>query len=119
MRIGRVVGHAPRRPDSPSPCIHLSAPSDPPPPEALSKQRACLVLMIVAVKILPTSNKEKRIPRAKALRIPFTKRNKRKKSLGIRRVTSSSPCLILVTRVNESCNNVLSSFCIAASKSAS
>eukprot|EP00983_Pelagomonas_calceolata_P072308 1151663-Pelagomonas_calceolata.AAC.1 len=46
MRIGRVVGHALRRPDSPSPCIHLRAPSEPP-PEAPSKQRACLVLMIV------------------------------------------------------------------------
>eukprot|EP00983_Pelagomonas_calceolata_P016214 512884-Pelagomonas_calceolata.AAC.1 len=33
MRIGRVVGLAPRRPDSPSPCIHLRAPSDPPPKE--------------------------------------------------------------------------------------
>eukprot|EP00983_Pelagomonas_calceolata_P000619 22399-Pelagomonas_calceolata.AAC.1 len=30
---------------------------------------------------------------------PFTKRDKRKKSMGIRRITSSSPCLILVTRV--------------------
>eukprot|EP00983_Pelagomonas_calceolata_P083583 1156190-Pelagomonas_calceolata.AAC.1 len=46
MRIGRVVGHAPRRPDSPSPCIPPRAPSDPP-PEAPSKQRACLILMIV------------------------------------------------------------------------
>eukprot|EP00983_Pelagomonas_calceolata_P098480 1158357-Pelagomonas_calceolata.AAC.1 len=34
MRIGRVVGHAPRRPDSPSPCIHLRAPSDPSPPKS-------------------------------------------------------------------------------------
>eukprot|EP00983_Pelagomonas_calceolata_P073415 1152118-Pelagomonas_calceolata.AAC.1 len=31
MRIGWVVNHAPRRPDSPSPCIHLRAPSDPRP----------------------------------------------------------------------------------------
>eukprot|EP00983_Pelagomonas_calceolata_P096347 1158119-Pelagomonas_calceolata.AAC.1 len=52
-----------------------------------------------AVKTLPTSIKEKRIPRAEALCVPFTKRKKRKKSLEIRRVTSSSPCLILVTRV--------------------
>eukprot|EP00983_Pelagomonas_calceolata_P085136 1156497-Pelagomonas_calceolata.AAC.1 len=34
MRIGRVVGHALRRLDSPSPCIHLRATSDPPPSEA-------------------------------------------------------------------------------------
>eukprot|EP00983_Pelagomonas_calceolata_P056223 1144497-Pelagomonas_calceolata.AAC.1 len=47
MRIGRDVGHAPRRPDSPSPCIHPRAPSDPPPHEAPNKQRAYLVLMIV------------------------------------------------------------------------
>eukprot|EP00983_Pelagomonas_calceolata_P003972 129050-Pelagomonas_calceolata.AAC.1 len=46
MRIGRVVSSAPRRPDSPSPGIYLRAPSDPP-PEAPSKQRECLVLMIV------------------------------------------------------------------------
>eukprot|EP00983_Pelagomonas_calceolata_P079046 1154513-Pelagomonas_calceolata.AAC.1 len=52
-----------------------------------------------AVKTLPTSIKEKRIPRAEAPCIPFTKRNKTKKSMGIRRVTGSSPCLILVTRV--------------------
>eukprot|EP00983_Pelagomonas_calceolata_P111655 1159806-Pelagomonas_calceolata.AAC.11 len=52
-----------------------------------------------AVKTLPTSIKEKRIPRAEALCIPFTKRNKRKKSMGIRRITSNSLCLILVTRV--------------------
>eukprot|EP00983_Pelagomonas_calceolata_P075338 1152963-Pelagomonas_calceolata.AAC.1 len=30
MRIGRVVGHAPRRPDPPSLCIHLHSPSNPP-----------------------------------------------------------------------------------------
>eukprot|EP00983_Pelagomonas_calceolata_P068809 1150096-Pelagomonas_calceolata.AAC.2 len=47
----------------------------------------------------PRGPEEKRIPRAEAPCIPFTKRNKRKKSLGITRVTSSSPCLILVTRV--------------------
>eukprot|EP00983_Pelagomonas_calceolata_P129039 1161572-Pelagomonas_calceolata.AAC.4 len=55
-----------------------------------------------AVKILPTSIKEKRLPRAEAPCIPFTKRNKRNKSMGIRRVTSSSPCLILLTRVERS-----------------
>eukprot|EP00983_Pelagomonas_calceolata_P040152 1137480-Pelagomonas_calceolata.AAC.6 len=38
-----------------------------------------------AVKTLPTSIKEKRIPRAEAPCIPLTKRNKRKKSMGIRR----------------------------------
>eukprot|EP00983_Pelagomonas_calceolata_P079610 1154763-Pelagomonas_calceolata.AAC.1 len=39
MRIGRVVGHAPRRPDSPPPSIHLRAPSKvPPPPKAPCKQ---------------------------------------------------------------------------------
>eukprot|EP00983_Pelagomonas_calceolata_P102717 1158838-Pelagomonas_calceolata.AAC.11 len=54
-----------------------------------------------AVQTLPTSIKEKRIPRAGAPCIPFTKRNKRRKSMGIRRVTSSSPCLILVTRVEK------------------
>eukprot|EP00983_Pelagomonas_calceolata_P019082 599765-Pelagomonas_calceolata.AAC.1 len=54
------------------------------------------------VKALPTSIKVKRIPRAEAPCIPFTKRNKRKKSMGIRRVASSSPCLILVTRVERS-----------------
>eukprot|EP00983_Pelagomonas_calceolata_P065013 1148403-Pelagomonas_calceolata.AAC.3 len=43
--------------------------------------------------------KEKRISRAEAPCISFTKRNKRKKSTGIRRGSSSSPCLILVTRV--------------------
>eukprot|EP00983_Pelagomonas_calceolata_P032777 1026661-Pelagomonas_calceolata.AAC.1 len=32
MRIGRVFGHAPGRPDSPSPCIHHCTPSDPPQP---------------------------------------------------------------------------------------
>eukprot|EP00983_Pelagomonas_calceolata_P072797 1151884-Pelagomonas_calceolata.AAC.2 len=31
MRIGRVVIHAPRHPDSPPPGSHLRAPSDPPP----------------------------------------------------------------------------------------
>eukprot|EP00983_Pelagomonas_calceolata_P107489 1159348-Pelagomonas_calceolata.AAC.4 len=40
-------------------------------------------------RILPKSIKEMRIPRAEALRIPFTKR-KRKRSMGIRRATSSS-----------------------------
>eukprot|EP00983_Pelagomonas_calceolata_P101590 1158711-Pelagomonas_calceolata.AAC.16 len=30
MRIRRVVGHAPTRPDSPHPGIHLSAPPKPP-----------------------------------------------------------------------------------------
>eukprot|EP00983_Pelagomonas_calceolata_P061154 1146698-Pelagomonas_calceolata.AAC.2 len=30
MRIGRVGGHVPGRPGSPSPCIYLRAPSDPP-----------------------------------------------------------------------------------------
>eukprot|EP00983_Pelagomonas_calceolata_P058860 1145664-Pelagomonas_calceolata.AAC.1 len=48
-----------------------------------------------AVKTLPTSIKEKRLPRAEALCIPFTKKSKRNKSMGVRRVTSSSPCLIL------------------------
>eukprot|EP00983_Pelagomonas_calceolata_P122444 1160910-Pelagomonas_calceolata.AAC.1 len=56
----------------------------------------------LAVKTLPTSNKEKRIPGAEAPRIPFTKRNKRKKSMGIRRVTSSNPFLILAMRVERS-----------------
>eukprot|EP00983_Pelagomonas_calceolata_P055408 1144135-Pelagomonas_calceolata.AAC.1 len=55
-----------------------------------------------AVKTLPTSIKEKMIPRAEAPCIPFTKRNKRRKSMGIRRVTSRSPCLILMTRVERS-----------------
>eukprot|EP00983_Pelagomonas_calceolata_P026559 833126-Pelagomonas_calceolata.AAC.14 len=55
-----------------------------------------------SVKTLPTSVKEERTPRAKAQCIPFTKRNKRKKSMGISRVTSSSPCLILVMRVYRS-----------------
>eukprot|EP00983_Pelagomonas_calceolata_P049509 1141540-Pelagomonas_calceolata.AAC.1 len=55
-----------------------------------------------AVKTLPTSIKEKGIPRAEAPCIPFTKRNKRNNSMGITRVTSSSPCLILVTRVEKS-----------------
>eukprot|EP00983_Pelagomonas_calceolata_P084115 1156298-Pelagomonas_calceolata.AAC.1 len=36
MRIGRVVGHAPRRPDSPSPYIHRAL-SDPPPRSPLPK----------------------------------------------------------------------------------
>eukprot|EP00983_Pelagomonas_calceolata_P057271 1144997-Pelagomonas_calceolata.AAC.6 len=55
-----------------------------------------------AVKTLPTSIKEKRKPRAEAPCIPFTTRNKRNESMGIRRVTSSSPCLILVARVERS-----------------
>eukprot|EP00983_Pelagomonas_calceolata_P048239 1140973-Pelagomonas_calceolata.AAC.7 len=55
-----------------------------------------------AMKTLPTSIKEKRTPRAEALCIPFIKRNKRKESMGIRRVTSSSLCLILVVRVERS-----------------
>eukprot|EP00983_Pelagomonas_calceolata_P007676 249170-Pelagomonas_calceolata.AAC.2 len=42
------------------------------------------------------------IPRAEAPCIPFTKRIKRNKSMGIRRVASSSPCPILVTRVERS-----------------
>eukprot|EP00983_Pelagomonas_calceolata_P021621 677819-Pelagomonas_calceolata.AAC.1 len=50
----------------------------------------------------PASIKEKRIPRADAPCIPFTKRTKKKKSMGIRRVTSSSPCLILLMRVKRS-----------------
>eukprot|EP00967_Tisochrysis_lutea_P001251 scaffold1645_cov16-Tisochrysis_lutea.AAC.1 len=49
------------------------------------------------VKKLPTSIKDKGIPRAKAPCISFTKR-KRKKLMGITRVTSSCPCLILVVR---------------------
>jgi len=36
-----------------------------------------------AVKTLPASIKEKRIPRAEAPCIPFTKRNKRQKSMGM------------------------------------
>eukprot|EP00983_Pelagomonas_calceolata_P071734 1151380-Pelagomonas_calceolata.AAC.1 len=52
--------------------------------------------------MLPTSVQEKGIPRAEALCILFTKRSKRKKSMGIRRVSSSSPCLIFVTRVERS-----------------
>eukprot|EP00983_Pelagomonas_calceolata_P045269 1139642-Pelagomonas_calceolata.AAC.2 len=55
-----------------------------------------------AVKTLPTSIKEKRISRAEAPRIPLTKKNKRKKSIGIRRIISSSPLLILVTKVERS-----------------
>eukprot|EP00983_Pelagomonas_calceolata_P059626 1146010-Pelagomonas_calceolata.AAC.5 len=55
-----------------------------------------------AVKKLPTPIKEERIPRAEAPCIPFTERNKTNKSMGIRRVTSSSPCLILMTRVERS-----------------
>eukprot|EP00983_Pelagomonas_calceolata_P043504 1138926-Pelagomonas_calceolata.AAC.11 len=51
-----------------------------------------------AMKTLPTSIKEKRIPRAKAPCIPSTKR-KRKRSMGIRRVTSGSSCLISVMRI--------------------
>eukprot|EP00983_Pelagomonas_calceolata_P053743 1143408-Pelagomonas_calceolata.AAC.7 len=43
-----------------------------------------------------------RIPRAEAPCIPFTKRNKTNKSMGIKGITSSSPCLILVTRVERS-----------------
>eukprot|EP00983_Pelagomonas_calceolata_P111498 1159788-Pelagomonas_calceolata.AAC.1 len=48
--------------------------------------------------------KEKRTPTAEAPCIPSTnlKRNKRKKSVRIRRVTSSSSFLILVTRVERS-----------------
>eukprot|EP00983_Pelagomonas_calceolata_P057873 1145254-Pelagomonas_calceolata.AAC.1 len=46
---------------------------------------------------LSKSTKEKRIPTAEAPCIPFTKRIKRMKSMGIRRVTS--PCLILVMKV--------------------
>eukprot|EP00983_Pelagomonas_calceolata_P100683 1158600-Pelagomonas_calceolata.AAC.7 len=45
---------------------------------------------------------EKRIPRAEAPCIPFTKRNTRRETMGIMRVTSSSPSLILVTRVERS-----------------
>eukprot|EP00983_Pelagomonas_calceolata_P083940 1156258-Pelagomonas_calceolata.AAC.5 len=41
-----------------------------------------------AVEILPTAIKEKRIPRAEAPCIPFTKINKRKESMEIRRVVS-------------------------------
>eukprot|EP00983_Pelagomonas_calceolata_P119706 1160630-Pelagomonas_calceolata.AAC.7 len=52
-----------------------------------------------ALKALPTSIKEWGIPRAEAPCIPFIKRNKRKKSMGIRRVTSRIPCLISVMRV--------------------
>eukprot|EP00983_Pelagomonas_calceolata_P081175 1155459-Pelagomonas_calceolata.AAC.2 len=55
-----------------------------------------------AVRTLPTSTKEKRIPRSEAPCIPFTKSDKRKKSVRIRRVTSSSPCLILLMRVERS-----------------
>eukprot|EP00983_Pelagomonas_calceolata_P126805 1161341-Pelagomonas_calceolata.AAC.17 len=47
--------------------------------------------------MLPTSIKEKRMPRAEALSTPFSKRNKRKYSMGIRRVASSSQSLISVT----------------------
>eukprot|EP00983_Pelagomonas_calceolata_P043921 1139084-Pelagomonas_calceolata.AAC.2 len=54
------------------------------------------------IKTLPTSIKEKRIPRAEAPCNLFTKRNKRKKSMGVRRVTSSSPCLIMLMRVERS-----------------
>eukprot|EP00983_Pelagomonas_calceolata_P077117 1153728-Pelagomonas_calceolata.AAC.2 len=54
------------------------------------------------MKTLPTSCKGKRKPRAETPCIPFTKRNKRKQSMGIRRATSSSPCLILVMRFERS-----------------
>eukprot|EP00983_Pelagomonas_calceolata_P119792 1160640-Pelagomonas_calceolata.AAC.2 len=55
-----------------------------------------------AVKTLPTSIKEKRIPRAEAPCIPFTKRNKKERLVGIRRVNCSSSCLILVMRFERS-----------------
>eukprot|EP00983_Pelagomonas_calceolata_P020830 654890-Pelagomonas_calceolata.AAC.1 len=55
-----------------------------------------------AVRMLPTSTKGKRIPKAETLRTLFTKRNKRKKSTRIKRVTSSIPCLTLVMRVERS-----------------
>eukprot|EP00983_Pelagomonas_calceolata_P102477 1158810-Pelagomonas_calceolata.AAC.6 len=45
-----------------------------------------------AVKTLPTSIKGRRIPRAEAPCIPFTKRNKVNKSMGNRRVTGSARC---------------------------
>eukprot|EP00983_Pelagomonas_calceolata_P073476 1152154-Pelagomonas_calceolata.AAC.4 len=54
------------------------------------------------VNTLPTSIKETRIPSPKVPCIPFIKRNKINKSMGIRRVTSSSPCLILVTKIERS-----------------
>eukprot|EP00983_Pelagomonas_calceolata_P071737 1151385-Pelagomonas_calceolata.AAC.1 len=60
-----------------------------------------------AVEKLSTSIKEKGVPRAPC--IPFTKRNKRKKSMGIRRVTNSSLCLILVTRVERTPRSLLKS----------
>eukprot|EP00983_Pelagomonas_calceolata_P129160 1161585-Pelagomonas_calceolata.AAC.1 len=53
-----------------------------------------------AVKALPTSIKEKRKPRAKGQYIVSTKR--KVKSMGVKRVTSSSPCLISVMRVERS-----------------
>eukprot|EP00983_Pelagomonas_calceolata_P125328 1161201-Pelagomonas_calceolata.AAC.1 len=56
-----------------------------------------------AVKTLPTSIQEKRIPRSEALCIP-TNRSKIKNTMGTtgRRVTSSSQCLISVMRVERS-----------------
>eukprot|EP00983_Pelagomonas_calceolata_P035563 1112870-Pelagomonas_calceolata.AAC.1 len=55
-----------------------------------------------AVKTLTTPIKEKRVPRAEAPYIPLTKRNKRKKLMGIGRVNSSRPCLILMVRAGRS-----------------
>eukprot|EP00983_Pelagomonas_calceolata_P012568 402613-Pelagomonas_calceolata.AAC.4 len=55
-----------------------------------------------AVKTLPTSIKEKRVPWAEAPCISFTKRNERNESMGISRVTSSSPWLISAMRVEGS-----------------
>eukprot|EP00983_Pelagomonas_calceolata_P073671 1152218-Pelagomonas_calceolata.AAC.2 len=52
-----------------------------------------------AMKTLPTSIKEKRVPRAEAPCNPLHQEKKRKRSMGIRRLTSSTPCLILVIRV--------------------
>eukprot|EP00983_Pelagomonas_calceolata_P043991 1139112-Pelagomonas_calceolata.AAC.1 len=49
-----------------------------------------------AVKTLPTSIKEKRIPGTKAPCIPSTKRNKGNKSMGIRRSASGARKFISV-----------------------
>eukprot|EP00983_Pelagomonas_calceolata_P000017 525-Pelagomonas_calceolata.AAC.1 len=46
--------------------------------------------------------KVKRIPRAEAPCIPFTKRRIERGSMGIKRITSSTPCLILFMRIEGS-----------------
>eukprot|EP00983_Pelagomonas_calceolata_P005453 177475-Pelagomonas_calceolata.AAC.7 len=57
---------------------------------------AILVVMVVVV-VFSRLQQHSSWPRHH-VSIPFTERNKRGKSMGIRRVTSSSTCLILVMR---------------------